>query len=126
MRTRRRLSLTDILNNVVTKRILDQREGVCCDPLYKKRPLHGRSMINAALDDTTSMAVRANNNTVLTNGVDDELSILGLQMIETFLDHVVAVEILDQLHYTAAQCSNDGLNLKVSDMFEESNGMEFT
>ena len=42
------------------------------------------------------------------------LVVLGGKLVKTLLDHVVAIEILDEHDDVQAQCQDDGVNLRRS------------
>ncbi len=54
------------------------------------------------------------NDAIESDSVEDELRILSGETVETFLDYMVAIQILDQLDNPILQCTNDGLDLLVS------------
>ena len=80
------------------------------------------------------MAVCGDFDAVRRNGVVDELNtdksaaispehtvqsqaylvVLGGELVKTLLDHVVAIEILDEHDDVQAQCQDDGVNLRRS------------
>jgi hypothetical protein len=68
-------------------------------------------MINASLENATTMAVSSNINTVSTYGVEDELSIGWREFVEALLDDMIAVQVLDKLNNSESESVNDGLNL---------------
>lgn len=55
---------TDVLNDIVSERILNQSESVGSDMGNELRTLFTRGMVNAALQDAAPMAVGANNDAV--------------------------------------------------------------
>lgn len=68
-------------------------------------------MIDAALNDATAVTVSANNDAMVRDSVDDELYILRFQVVETLLDDVVAVEILDHRNDLVLERKDQGANL---------------
>ncbi len=61
-----------------------------------------------------------NDDTVLADSIEDELGIFGAEMIETLLDDMIAIQVLDQINDLAFQSMDDGLNLaNVSDLSYE-------
>ena len=57
------------------------------------------------------MTMSPDDNAIKSNSVEDELRILGGEAIETFLDYMVAIEVLDQFDNPILQCPDDGLDL---------------
>lgn len=68
-------------------------------------------MVNTPLQDTTSMAVSSNLNTVSADVVVDETFVLGSKAIQALLDDMVVVEVLDQRYDARVQRNNDNGNL---------------
>lgn len=68
-------------------------------------------MVNAALKHTATMAVRTDRDAILADSVEDELSIFSLEMVEAFLDDMIAVKVLDESDNIATQCIDDNLDL---------------
>jgi hypothetical protein len=65
--------LTDILDNVVAKRILHECKSICSDLGNQPCSLLTRGVINTALENTAAMTVSTNCHTVVSNSVVDEL-----------------------------------------------------
>ena len=65
--------LTDILDNVISKRILYEGKSICSNLRNQPRSLFARGMINAALENTATMSMGSNCHTVISNSVVDEL-----------------------------------------------------
>lgn len=65
--------LTDILNDIISKRILDQGKRVTRDLGDQTSALLTWRVVDTALQNTTTMTVSANNNTVSANGIVNEL-----------------------------------------------------
>jgi len=76
--------------------------------------LHAGSMIDATLNNTATVAVSTNCDAVLSDGIKDELRVLTGEPVETLLDDVVAVEILNHRNNLACQCVDDDLFLLTS------------
>lgn len=57
------------------------------------------------------MAMSSDNNTVASNSIVYELSIFDGKTIQTLLDDMIAIEVLNQLHYTILQRVDNGLDL---------------
>lgn len=71
-------------------------------------------MIDTALENTTTMTMSADSDAVLADFVEDELCVLSTEAIETFLDDVIAVQVLDQLYNSVAQSLDDRVDLGMS------------
>lgn len=96
---------------MLTKGILDEVEAVGRNLAHKVDLLEARGVIDAALEHAATVTVGTDNDTVVTNCIEDELSILGLEMVKALLDDVVSVQILDQSDDLATQSVDDHLNL---------------
>lgn len=105
------VQVDDVLNNVVAKRILNQRDGVLGDALDQKDLLVARCMINAALEHAAAVTVGAHFNAAVANRVEDELRIEGTELVEALLDDMVAVQILNKLDNPAVQGIDNELDL---------------
>lgn len=70
------------------------------------------SMINATLQDTTSVTMSSDNDTVDADSAEDEFSILRREMVQTLLDDMVAVDVLDEMNDIIAQSLNDDIPLR--------------
>lgn len=118
----------NILHDIVAKGILDQWEGVAGDLSDQIDLLVSRGMVDAALEHTAAVAMGADDDAVVAHRVEDELarvsqrvtsmtigssylSINRGESIETLLDDVVAVEILDELDHPIFQRVDDRLDL---------------
>lgn len=71
------------------------------------------SVINAALKYAAAMTVCANRDAVLTDSIKDVLGFGGLEVIQTLLNDVVTIEILDKVDDLAGQRVDDHLRLVV-------------
>jgi len=107
----RLVEIEDVLDNVVSERILNQNISIVRDLSNEPSLLITRSVVNATLQDTATMTVGSDINAVGANSIKDELSINGGQLVEALLDDVVAVQILDELDNSVAKSIDDGLNL---------------
>lgn len=103
--------IQDVLNNIVSKGVLDKSVRVRGDPSDQLSLLGTRGMINAALQNTASMAVGADNDTMSTNSLVDELGLLGVQAVQALLNDVVAIQVLDQIHDMVLQRIDNSLGL---------------
>lgn len=90
--------IQDVLHNVVTKWILDQCESIGRNLSDQTSSLLARGVVNAALQDTASVSMGADNHTIGANCVIDELCVFGRKTVETLLDDMVAIQVLNQLH----------------------------
>lgn len=102
----------NVLNDVVSKSILDELGGVGGDLLDKLVLLVAGSVVDAALEDTAAMAVSTDNNAIFTNSIKNELGIIRLQSVQTFLDDMVAVKVLDELDDLLAEGIDDDIDLE--------------
>ena len=66
--------LTDVLNHIIPKGVLNEDEGVVGDLSYQTSLLLTGSMVNATLQDAATMTMGANSNAITPNGIVDELS----------------------------------------------------
>jgi hypothetical protein len=64
-----------VLNDVVSERVLYEDTGLVCDFFNKPELLVTRGMVDASLQYTAAMAVSANINYVIANGIEDKLSV---------------------------------------------------
>lgn len=64
---------TNVLDNIVSKGILDKLKGMRSDPLDQLQLLVPRGMIDAPLQDTATVAVGTNGNAILSNGIENKL-----------------------------------------------------
>lgn len=86
-----------------------------------------RGMIYTALKNTTTVTVSANNNTIISDTIENELYVISIEdykgnmtaylrifwseTIQAFLDDMVTVEILDQFNNSILQGENYCLDL---------------
>lgn len=101
----------DVLNHIVAKRILNQGVTVLRDGANNLCSLSARSVVDTALQNTASMTVSTNNDNIGTNSINNELNVLVLEVVETLLDDMVAVQVLDQADNIAVEGSGDHLDL---------------
>lgn len=105
------VEIENVLDDIIAKRILHEMKAVCRDASNKLDLLEARSMINAALEDAAAMTVSPNNNAVLSDSIKDELSILSLEVVKALLDHMITVEVLDEIDDLIAKSIHNHLNL---------------
>ena len=99
------------MNDIVSEWVQDESERVVGDFSDELDSLRLGSMVDAALEDAATMTVSANSNAVFTNGIKDELGILGLEVVEAFLDDMVTVQVLNEIDNSVTESVHDGLNL---------------
>jgi hypothetical protein len=105
------VQIDDILNNVVAKGILDEAPGIFCDATNEPDLLVAVCMIDTPLQDTASMAVCADFNTALANGIKDELGFGRGELVQALLNDVIAIQILDKLNHPVTKSLSDEMNL---------------
>ena len=103
--------LQDVLDHIVAKGVLGEREGVDRDVGDDALALGCRGVVDATLQDAAPVAVRGDIQAVFAGGVVDELRLGGVEALETPLDHVVAVQIADELDHAGRQGFDDELDL---------------
>lgn len=96
-----------LTNDVVSKRILDECQGVVSDFSNELNPLRVGRVVDASLQDTTSVSVGSDFDTVGRDGIVDELVVLGDQPVQALLNDVIAVQVLDQADDVQAQGQDD-------------------
>jgi hypothetical protein len=115
---------------VISIRILYERQGIVGDLVDKLYPLVLRSMVNAPLQDTASVAVCSNFNTIGRHRIVYELRnvvfvsdanvhehtlthliVLRCEFVETFLDDMIPIQVLDERHNMETKSKNDRMNL---------------
>ena len=106
------IQVEDILHHVVSVGVLNERQCIVSDLIDELDTLRLRSVIHTALEDTASVAMSGDLDTVGSNSVVDELVVLGLELVKALLNNVVAVKILDQNDDVQAQSDNDRVNLE--------------
>lgn len=111
LREMRFSKIENVLNNVVTEWVLDKVKGISSDLRNEASTLFTRGVVDAPLEDTASMAMGSNDNAVSTNGVVNELSVLGRKTIKAFLDDMVAIQILHEVHNAVPKSTDHSLRL---------------
>lgn len=86
----------DVLNNVISEGILDEGQGASSDLRDQLSLLCIGCIVNAALEDATSMTVRSNIDAVASDSIIYKLVALMSELVKTALDDMVSVEILDE------------------------------
>lgn len=105
------VKIQDVLNDVISKRVLHKIEAVVRDLADQLNFLEPGSVVNAALEDAATVTMSAHSNAVLTNGIKDELGILGLEVVQALLDDMITVQILNEIDDLATESVHDGLDL---------------
>lgn len=105
------VQVDDVLDNIVSKRVLHQYAGMLGDALNQPQLLLAGCVINAALEHTAAMSMGANLDTVVTNGIKNKLRVRSGELVKALLDDVVSVQILDEFHNTEAESFDDEMNL---------------
>jgi hypothetical protein len=108
------IEIKDVLNDVIAEGILHEMETVGSDLANELNLLEARSVINAPLENAASVTVSSDSDAMRTNRIEDELSILSLEMVQALLNDVIAIKILNQRHYLVAQSIDNGLDLEKS------------
>lgn len=68
-------------------------------------------MVDAALENTAAVTVGADCDAITTNRIKDELGVFSLEMVQTFLNNVVAIQVLDKLDDLIGKGLDDDANL---------------
>lgn len=68
-------------------------------------------VVDTALDDTAAMTMSADDDTVGGHCIDDELYVLVVEAVQTLLNDVVAVEVLDHADDMVAKSNGDSVDL---------------
>jgi hypothetical protein len=105
------VEIKNVLYNIVAKWILNERVCVLNDMGDELGLLCTSGMINAALQDTASVAVSTNDETVVSDSFEDEFGIDRLKVVEALLDDMVAIEVLDESDNILFKSTLDCLNL---------------
>jgi len=71
-------------------------------------------MVDAALENTASMAMGTDSQGMGANCIEDELRILGAKVIEALLDDMVAIQVLDETYNILLESTHDGSDLSLS------------
>lgn len=108
------VEIKDVLNDVIAEGILHEMETVGSDLANELNLLEARSVINAPLENAASVTVSSDSDAMRTDRIEDELSILSLEMVQALLNDVIAIKILNQRHYLVAQSIDNGLDLEKS------------
>lgn len=102
------VEVEDILHDVVAEWVLDKNESAVGDLADQPSLLLAGGVVDAALKNAAAVAVGTDIDAVDSDGIKDELGVLGRELVQALLDNVVAVEILDELnHLVAESLDND-------------------
>lgn len=85
------VEIENILYDIVAEGVLDQVEAIVRDLADKLDLLEAGRVIDAALEYTATVSMGANSDTIVTNSIENELSIFRLEVVEALLDDMVAV-----------------------------------
>ena len=99
---------------VISIRVLNEGQSIVCNLIHKLNALRLGSVVNTTLKHTASVTVGGDLDTISSNRVVNELVILRRQLIQAFLNDMVAVEILDEHDDVQAESDNDRVNLSAS------------
>lgn len=105
------VKVDDVLHDVVAEGVLDKDGGMIGNLANEPDLLFAIGVVDAALKDTAAVAVRADLDTMVTDCVKDELRIHCAELVQTFLDNMVAIEILDEIDDPVAEGVDDHLDL---------------
>src|SRR5262249_44392912 len=111
LRKGRLVKVDDVLYNVVAKGVLDKDSSMLGDALDEPELLITRCMIDAALENTAAVPVRANLHAVGADGVKDELGINRSEFVEALLDDMIAVQVFDEVDNTETKRLDDEMHL---------------
>lgn len=111
LREGRLTEVQDVLNNVVAKGILNKSKSIGSNVLHKLTLLVSGSMIDAALQDTAAVAMSADGDAVLSDSIEDELRVFRGEVVEAFLNDMVAVEVLNEGNNLELECLDDLVDL---------------
>jgi hypothetical protein len=103
--------LTDVLHDVIAELVLHQVVGLRDDLADQSLLLRAMRMVNAALQHATAMAMASNGQCIQSNSLEDEVRIRRAEVVQTLLDDMVAIEVLNEANDVLGQCFNDGLGL---------------
>ena len=124
----RLLEVNDVLKDIVAKGVLNEMKSAISDLANELGFLVTGSVVYTTLQHATAMTMGSNRHTVGANSVKDELplvnqvpqnhievqthlSIIGGKTIETFLNDMVAIQVLDEFHNLTVQSIDHGLYL---------------
>ena len=108
------VEVNDVLNDIVAERVLNEGERVVGDFGDELDSLRFRSVIDTALENTATVTMSCDFDAVGGYGSVDELVIFGSEFVQTFLDNMVSVQILNQDNNREAKSNDDGVDLDVA------------
>ena len=83
------------MHNIVSERVLHKRESAFSDLCNELGFLGIRGMVDAALENAAAMPMSTDHNAVRSNSIENELCISGGEVIKTFLNNMIAIQVLD-------------------------------
>jgi hypothetical protein len=101
------VKLEHVLDDIVAIRVAHERVAVLGDLADELIFLALGRVVDAALQHAAAVAVRGHLDAALGDGVVNELIVLGRQAMQTALDDVVAVQVLDEQDDAGAQRLGD-------------------
>jgi ABC-type ATPase with predicted acetyltransferase domain len=107
------VQVENVLHDIVAKGILNQMEAVRSDLANKLDLLEAVGMIDATLKDAATMTVSANGDAMLAHSIEDEMGILGVEVVQALLDDVIAIQVLNEINNLAREGVNDHLSLRI-------------
>lgn len=105
------VEVQNVLDHVVTIRILNKGERIIGDLVDELHALMIGRVVNTTLQDAASVSVRGNFYTIGCNSIVDELVVIRGQLVQTLLDNMIPIEVLDQNDDVKAKCDDDGVDL---------------
>ena len=101
-----------VLHNVVPEGICHEFERMPRNFVHKAQALFFGCVVDAALHNAAAVPMRGNIDAPRDRGVVNKLLVRGAEFLQTALDDVVAIEVLDQLDHTMLQSLDDRLDLR--------------
>lgn len=105
------IEVEDILHDIVAEWVLNQHKCGVGDLADQPGLLVAGGVVDTTLKDAAAMAVCADIDAVESDRIEDELRVEGGKLVQAFLDNVVTIQILDQLHNLITQGLDNDLNL---------------
>lgn len=84
-----------MLNDVVSKLVLSQIVEVAQDLINDRSWLLVRAVFQDSLDDSTTVRVDTQLQSMVCDGLHYELDVLKRHLFNAFLDHMVAILVMD-------------------------------
>lgn len=105
------IEVEDILHHIVAEWVLNQHKCGVGDLTDQPGLLIARGVVDTTLKNAAAMTVCADVDAVTSNRIEDELRVEGGKLVQAFLDNVVTIQILDQLHNLITQSLDNDLHL---------------